>query len=156
MNPRSEHRIDGISFCIGETRALAVPSDVFAIEESPKLAFVPGTRPYFLGFFKYASRYIPCFDIASFCGLPTPAEAQMSCLIAPTESSSNTLAALWVSHVGTVRDFSVGTKASHDSKVPLAIGDYVANSCQLTGETYLLLDLKRLATDLISKSVTFS
>ena len=151
MNTLVRTRLDGMSFALGSTRAVAVTADVFALEDHPQFAFIPGTKPSFQGFLKYASRMVPCFDLQIFCGLPPSIEGKGSCLISQTAAGE--LAAIWVKDVRGVR--GVGDSApTSNPEIPSALAPYVLNSCGIGGTPHLLIDIQKLVTDLPSDKIT--
>lgn len=151
MNTPARSRLDGMSFALGSSRAVAVTADVFALEDHPQFALVPGTKPFFQGFLKYASRMVPCFDLQIFCGLPPSPHEKGSCLISQTANGD--LAAIWVKDVCGVRGLGDGALTSNP-EIPSALAPYVLNSCGIGGEPHLLIDIQKLVTDLSSDKIT--
>lgn len=151
MSGSSRSRLDGMSFALGKARAIAVTADVFALEDDPQFAFIPGAKPAFQGFFKYASRMVPCFDLQIFCGLPPVSEGKGSCLISKTVSGE--LAAIWVNDARGVRGVGEGDVDLHP-EIPTALAPYALNSCAFDNTPHLLLDIQKLVTDLTSDKVT--
>lgn len=146
------HRLYGMTFPIGKHRAVVITSDVLAIEENPSIAFIPGCRPEFIGFIRYARRTVPCFDLLTFCGLAKPENGERKCII--SLRSDNEPVALWVPRVDSIRDFTGLSEINDNVDIPKAIAPYIVNTCHLDGETLLLLDLERLVNHLCSAPVT--
>lgn len=151
MNVSDREKLEGMSFALGDSRAVAVTSDVFAIEGEPKFAFIPGSKPAFQGFFKYASRMVPCFDLQILCGLPPLAGGRNSCLISRTISGD--LAGIWVNDVKGVRNVR-GGELQVRPEIPSVLAPYVLNSCAIEEMPHLLLDIQKLVTDLTGDAVT--
>lgn len=153
MTASVRSKLDGMSFGIGRSRAIAITADVFALEESPALAFMPGTKTYFLGFFKYAGHLVPCFDMNSFCSIPPTDEGERKCIISKT--ATGVLAAIWVDGIQGVRDIALAKSITDGaSDIPKPLVPYVVNTCSLGDTPHLLLDLQKLVSDLTSDSVT--
>lgn len=151
MTVVSRDRLEGMSFELGNSRVVAVTADVFAIEEHPKFAFIPGSKPAFQGFFKYASRMVPCFDLHILCGMPASDGSRGSCLISRT--SSGELAGIWIKGLKGVRNVT-GAEPDAAPEIPSVLAPYVLNSCAIDNAPHLLLDIQKLVTDLTSDSVT--
>ena len=150
LAPKS--RLEGMSFSLGKGRAIAITADVFALEENPHFAFIPGSKHFFQGFFKYAGRMVPCFDLQIFSGLPAIEGSVGKCLISRTASGE--LAAVWVQDVTGVRNIGSTENQGRAPDIPTPLAPYVLNSCFIQKQPHLLIDLQKLVTDLTSDSAT--
>lgn len=152
MSLAPKSRLEGMSFILGKGRAIAITADVFALEENPHFAFIPGSKHFFQGFFKYAGRMVPCFDLQIFCGLPAGEGSVGKCLISRT--SSGDLAAVWVQDIMGVRNINTAEHQGRSPDLPKPLAPYVLNSCVIEEQSHLLIDLQKLVTDLTSDSAT--
>lgn len=153
MSTTDRVKLDGMAFGIGIGRGFAMTSDVFAVEANPKIAFIPGSKPYFLGFFRYANHLVPCFDLLNFCGFPSVSEQDNQCLISRTVSGD--LAAVWVHDITGVNEKTLAQgRVGQGGDIPKPIAPYVANTCTLDNLPHHLIDLQKLVTDLTSDAVT--
>ena len=142
---RAEPEWQGIGFQLGGVRLVSPMGEVNELMQIPKIATLPGVKPWVLGISNIRGQLVPIIDLHGFLGLETTLPASHSRVVVVEDDEM--MAGFLVEQSLGIQHFVLSNFEPPGSDVPQALAPYVKGEYRHGGRVFYELQLKAIFQD---------